>query len=54
MNQKWWSRLSPKMRWVYLFARRGLTPKEIGRRLLMSEFTVRMFLENIESRRHPR
>jgi DNA-binding CsgD family transcriptional regulator len=32
---------------------RGLTPAEIGRRLLLSEFAVRIFLEDIEDRLNP-
>jgi hypothetical protein len=52
MDREWWDRLSPKMRWVYLFARQGLTPREIGARLLLSEFAVRLFLQDIEERRH--
>jgi DNA-binding NarL/FixJ family response regulator len=46
-------RLSPKMLAVHELDLQGLTPAEIGRRLLLSEFTVRTFLENIELRLNP-
>jgi DNA-binding NarL/FixJ family response regulator len=46
-------RLSPKMRAVHELDLQGLTPAEIGRRLLVSEFTVRTFLEVIEERLNP-
>jgi DNA-binding CsgD family transcriptional regulator len=45
-------RLSPKLREVHKLARQGLTPAEIGKRLL-SEFAVRTFLEDIEERLNP-
>jgi DNA-binding CsgD family transcriptional regulator len=44
------NRLSPRMREVYDLDRQGLSPEEIGRRLLLSEFSVQMYLENIELR----
>jgi DNA-binding NarL/FixJ family response regulator len=43
-------RLSPKMLAVHELDLQGLTPAEIGRRLLLSEFTVKLFLEDIEER----
>ena len=43
-------RLSPKMLLVHELDLQGLTPAEIGRRLLLSEFAVRNFLEVIEER----
>jgi DNA-binding NarL/FixJ family response regulator len=46
-------RLSPKMLAVHELDLQGLSPKEIGRRLLLSEFTVRTFLEIIEERLNP-
>jgi DNA-binding NarL/FixJ family response regulator len=46
-------RLSPKMLAVHELDLRGLTPAEIGRRLLLSEFAVRIFLEDIEDRLNP-
>jgi len=47
------SRLSPKMRAVHELDLRGLSPAEIGKRLLLSEFAVRTFLEVIEERLNP-
>jgi hypothetical protein len=47
------NRPSPKMRAVHELDLRGLTPAEIGKRLLMSEFAVRTFLEVIEERLNP-
>jgi DNA-binding NarL/FixJ family response regulator len=46
-------RLSPKMRAVHELDLQGLTPAEIGKRLLLSEFAVRTFLEVIEERLNP-
>jgi DNA-binding CsgD family transcriptional regulator len=43
-------RLSPKMLAVHELDLQGLTPAEIGRRMRLSEFAVRIFLEDIEDR----
>ena len=46
-------RLSPKMLAVHELDLQGLTPAEIGRRMRLSEFAVRTFLETIEERLNP-
>jgi DNA-binding NarL/FixJ family response regulator len=46
-------RLSPKQRAVYDLDREGLGPAEIGRRMQLSEFAVRLFLQDIEERLNP-
>jgi DNA-binding CsgD family transcriptional regulator len=46
-------RLSPKMRAVHELDLQGLTPAEIGKRLLLSEFAVRTFLEVIRGAPQP-
>jgi DNA-binding CsgD family transcriptional regulator len=46
-------RLSPKMLAVHELDLQGLTPAEIGRRMRLSEFAVRTFLEDIEERLNP-
>jgi DNA-binding NarL/FixJ family response regulator len=45
------ARLSPNERAILALLDLGLSHAEIGRRLLMSEFTVRVHLENIEEKR---
>jgi DNA-binding NarL/FixJ family response regulator len=47
------ARLSPKMRAVRELDLQGLAPAEIGRRLRLSEFAVRIFLQDIEERLNP-
>ena len=47
------ARLSPKMLAVRELDLQGLSPKEIGSRLRLSEFAVRIFLQDIESRLNP-
>ena len=46
-------RLSPKMLAVHELDLQGLPPAEIGRRMRLSEFAVRTFLELIEERLNP-
>lgn len=46
-------RLSPKMLAVHELDLQGLPPAEIGRRMRLSEFAVRTFLEVIEERLNP-
>ena len=46
-------RLSPKMLAVHELDLQGLAPAEIGRRMRLSEFAVRTFLEVIEERLNP-
>jgi DNA-binding NarL/FixJ family response regulator len=46
-------RLSPKMLAVHELDLQGLAPAEIGRRMRLSEFAVRTFLEIIEERLNP-
>ena len=43
-------RLSPKMLAVHELDLQGLAPVEIGRRMQLSEFAVRLFLQDIEDR----
>jgi DNA-binding CsgD family transcriptional regulator len=45
------ARLSPNERAILALLDLGLSYAEIGQRLLMSEFTVRVHLENIELKR---
>jgi DNA-binding CsgD family transcriptional regulator len=40
-------RLSPREREIWALHQDGLSPAEIGLRLLISEFTVNVFLRNI-------
>jgi DNA-binding CsgD family transcriptional regulator len=46
-RQEVWDRLSARKREVWSLHAEGLSPAEIGRRLMMSEFTATMFLENV-------
>jgi len=45
------ARLSPNERAILALLDLGLSHAEIGRRLLMSEHTIRTHLENIEDKR---
>lgn len=51
MDQAFLVRLSFKELAVLALHQEGLSPAEIGKRLLMSEFSVNVFLENIQVKR---
>jgi len=51
MDQALLARLSPSERAIVALLDLGLSHAEIGQRLLMSEFTVRTHLANIEHKR---